>query len=229
MPDHSLAAGIDYYLQREHATLASWPQLTGQRYIERFDLNLSPQIIARAPSNVWLANDGFANGTQKFLTELMHNGYVTFRPSSSPEFRSCICAAAPIDRSSGRRAGRLRCRTGQVARPMVDQGIREANRSKKPFTTKADPAAVRASNLVNRSFSGRDPAPRRLEVGAVDDDASRSRRAEHGGVDPSAQRTLADWCVLCDAGSQGEFQWSSQHLEMDGWRRAFGNNNDDRR
>ena len=76
LPDHSLAAGIDYYLQREHATLASWPQLTGQRYIERFDLNLSPQIIARAPSNVWLANDGFANGTQKFLTELMHNGYV---------------------------------------------------------------------------------------------------------------------------------------------------------
>ena len=97
---------------------------------------------------------------------------------------------------------------------MVDQGIREANRSKKPFTTKADPAAVRASNLVNRSFSGRDPAPRRLEVGAVDDDASRSRRAEHGGVDPSAHHLCGLVCP-CDAGSQGEFQWSSQHLEME--------------
>jgi mannosyltransferase len=76
LPDHSIAAGINYYLHREHATLASWPQLTGQHYIERFDLSQSPQMFATAPSDIWLADDGFATGTEKFLTELGDNGYV---------------------------------------------------------------------------------------------------------------------------------------------------------
>ena len=45
----------------------------------------------------------------------------------------------------------------QVARLMRQQGIRGASRSKKRFTTKADPAAVRAPDLVKRDFTA--PAP----------------------------------------------------------------------
>ncbi len=45
----------------------------------------------------------------------------------------------------------------QVARLMRDQGIRGASRSKKRFTTKSDPAAVRAPDLVKRNFSASRP------------------------------------------------------------------------
>lgn len=41
----------------------------------------------------------------------------------------------------------------QVARLMRSMGIRGASRSKKRFTTKADPAAVRAPDLVKRDFT----------------------------------------------------------------------------
>jgi len=45
----------------------------------------------------------------------------------------------------------------QVARLMRAEGIRGASRAKKRFTTKSDPAAVRAPDLVNRNFSASRP------------------------------------------------------------------------
>ena len=45
----------------------------------------------------------------------------------------------------------------QVARLMRQLGVRGASRSKKRFTTKADPAAVRAPDLVNRDFTATRP------------------------------------------------------------------------
>jgi putative transposase len=45
----------------------------------------------------------------------------------------------------------------QVARLMRAQGIRGATRAKKRFTTKPDPAAMRAPDLVNRNFSASRP------------------------------------------------------------------------
>jgi len=45
----------------------------------------------------------------------------------------------------------------QVARLMRQIGIRGASRSRKRFTTKADPAAVRAPDLVNRDFTATGP------------------------------------------------------------------------
>ena len=50
----------------------------------------------------------------------------------------------------------------QVARLMREQGIRGASREKKRFTTHADPAAVRAPDLVKRNFTA--TAPDRLWV-----------------------------------------------------------------
>lgn len=50
----------------------------------------------------------------------------------------------------------------QVARLMREQGIRGASRSKKRFTTRPDPAAVRAPDLVKRDFTA--PAPDRKWV-----------------------------------------------------------------
>ena len=45
----------------------------------------------------------------------------------------------------------------QVARLMALHGIRGATRAKKRFTTKADPTAVRAPDLVNRDFTADRP------------------------------------------------------------------------
>jgi putative transposase len=45
----------------------------------------------------------------------------------------------------------------QVARLMAAQGIRGASRAKNQFTTKADPAAVRAPDLVKRDFTADRP------------------------------------------------------------------------
>ena len=45
----------------------------------------------------------------------------------------------------------------QVARLMAQAGIRGATRAKTRFTTKADPSAVRAPDLVRRNFSASRP------------------------------------------------------------------------
>jgi putative transposase len=45
----------------------------------------------------------------------------------------------------------------QVARLMRSEGIRGASRAKKRFTTKSDPSAVRAPDLVNRNFTASRP------------------------------------------------------------------------
>jgi putative transposase len=45
----------------------------------------------------------------------------------------------------------------QVARLMRANGMRGASRSRKRFTTKADPAAVRAPDLVRRDFTATAP------------------------------------------------------------------------
>jgi len=45
----------------------------------------------------------------------------------------------------------------QVARLMAARGIRGASRAKKRFTTRSDPGAVRAPDLVNRNFTASRP------------------------------------------------------------------------
>ena len=55
-------------------------------------------------------------------------------------------------RKNGIDAGR-----DQVARLMRSMGIRGASRARKRFTTKADPAAVRAADLVKRDFTADRP------------------------------------------------------------------------
>ena len=60
-----------------------------------------------------------------------------------------------------RRAG-IDAGRDQVARLMAEHGLRGASREKKRFTTHADPAAVRAPDLVKRNFTA--TAPDRLWV-----------------------------------------------------------------
>lgn len=62
---------------------------------------------------------------------------------------------------AARRAG-LELGRDQVARLMRRQGIRGTSRAKKRFTTRRDPVAVRAPDLVKRDFTA--PAPNRKWV-----------------------------------------------------------------
>ena len=133
---------------------------------------------------------------------------------------------------------------------MRDQGIRGASRAKKRYTTKSDPAAVRARDLVNRDFSAARPDALWVAdftycstwsgivyVAFVIDVFS--RRLVGWKAARSMTTTLvvdalnmAAWTrrhttldgLIChtDAGSQGEFNWSSQHLDSGGgrWRRC---------
>jgi len=55
-------------------------------------------------------------------------------------------------RKAGHNVGR-----DQVARLMREHGIRGASRAKKRFTTRADPAALRAPDLVKRNFTATAP------------------------------------------------------------------------
>jgi len=58
--------------------------------------------------------------------------------------------------TAARRAG-LDVGRDQVARLMRQAGIRGASRARKRFTTRSDPAALRAPDLVMRDFSATRP------------------------------------------------------------------------
>ena len=132
----------------------------------------------------------------------------------------------------------------QVARLMRNEGIRGASRSKKRFTTKSDPDHVRAPDLVNRNFNASRPDELWVcdftycstwsgivYVAFVIDVFS--RRLVGWKAARSMTTTLvvdalnmAAWSrrhsdlagVTChsDAGSQGGFERSSQHLSDGG-------------
>jgi putative transposase len=127
---------------------------------------------------------------------------------------------------------------------MRDQGIRGASRSKKRFTTKSDPTALRAPDLVNRNFTASRPDALWVAdftycstwsgivyVAFVIDVFSRRLvgwKAARTMTTPLVLDALnmAAWTrrhttldgLVChsDAGSQGEFNWPSQHLDDGG-------------
>jgi hypothetical protein len=76
LPDHSLTAGIDFYLRSDHETVATWPQLAAQPYIEGLDLKQDRRTLSRAPNDVWLVDDGSVTGTSAFVRVLGQAGYV---------------------------------------------------------------------------------------------------------------------------------------------------------
>ena len=127
----------------------------------------------------------------------------------------------------------------QVARLMRAEGIRGASRAKKRFTTKADPAAVRAPDLVKRDFTATRPNEKWVAdftycstwsgivyVAFITDVFSRrivgwkAARSMHAAMVVDALN-MAAWTrrgididgVTChsDAGSQTRFNRSSQH------------------
>ena len=134
----------------------------------------------------------------------------------------------------------------QVERLMKQRGIRGASRAKRRFTTHADASHLRAPDLVKREFVA--SAPNQLWVAdftycstwggvvyvafiidvfsrrLVGWKASRSMTASLV-VDAL---NMAAWArhtdlngLIChtDAGAQGEFNWSSQHLDEKVMRR----------
>jgi len=133
---------------------------------------------------------------------------------------------------------------------MRHQGIRGASRSKKRFTTRSDPAAVRAPDLVNRDFTASRPDALWVAdftycstwsgivyVAFVVDVFSRRLvgwKAARSMTTPLVLDALnmAAWTrrhttldgLVChsDAGSQGAINWSSQHLDSGGgrWRQC---------
>ena len=72
---------------------------------------------------------------------------------------------------------------------MRHQGIRGASRAKKRFTTKSDPAAVRAPDLVNRNFS----APRPDALWVADFERHEALLNREGVQDPLHQLVAAGW------------------------------------
>ena len=131
----------------------------------------------------------------------------------------------------------------KVARLMRELGVRGVSRRRKMFTTRSDPDAVRAPDLVNRDFTADRPdalwvtdltyVPTRAAMAyvcfIVDAfsrrivgwrvashmrtemvlDALEMARRSRGG------RRLVGLVAHSDAGSQGGFNWSSQHFEIE--------------
>ena len=127
---------------------------------------------------------------------------------------------------------------------MRQQGIQGATRAKKRFTTKSDPAHVRAPDLVNRNFTA--PRPDALWVADFTYCSTWSGVVYVAFIIDVHSRRLVGWKaarsmttalvldalnmaawtrrhtslvgLIChtDAGSQGGFQWSSQHLDDGG-------------
>jgi len=131
----------------------------------------------------------------------------------------------------------------QVARLMRANGIRGASREKRRFTTHADPAAVRAPDLVKRNFTATGPDQLWVAdftycstwsgvvyVAFIVDVYSRrivgwkAARSMAASLVVDALN-MAAWTrrgvdlagLIChnDAGSQGGIKWWSQHLEVE--------------
>lgn len=81
----------------------------------------------------------------------------------------------------------------QTARLMKVAGVRGVKRSKKVFTTKSDPAAVKPADLVQRRFHA--PAPRRLWVADITYVATWSGFAYVAFVTDVYSRRIVGWNV----------------------------------
>ena len=81
----------------------------------------------------------------------------------------------------------------QTARLMGIAGVRGVKRSKKVFTTKSDPAAVKPADLVQRRFQA--PAPRRLWVADITYVATWSGFAYVAFVTDVYSRRIVGWNV----------------------------------
>jgi hypothetical protein len=75
LPDHSLTESIEYYLSPKQANARLWPENPSERYMERLDLLVGPRVLDDAANNVWLVNDGSAQGTQAFVSSLQRDGF----------------------------------------------------------------------------------------------------------------------------------------------------------
>ncbi len=135
----------------------------------------------------------------------------------------------------------------QVARLMRDMGIRGiSRRGNRVFTTRQDPANVRAVDLVKRQFTA--AGPDRLWVTDITYVSTRAGTAYVCFIVDAYSRAIVGWRVAghmktsmvlgalemarrsrggqrleglithSDAGSQGGFNWSSQHLDPGGVR-----------
>ena len=143
---------------------------------------------------------------------------------------------------AARKAGHVIGRD-QVARLMRELGIRGVKRSRRVRTTRPDPSAARSPDLVNRNFTA--DRPNALWVTDLTFVATWSGVAYVCFIVDAFSRKIVGWRVAAhmrtvmildalemarwsrdtnleglvahsDAGSQGEFKWSSQHLDRGG-------------
>jgi putative transposase len=143
---------------------------------------------------------------------------------------------------AARRAGHAVGRD-QVARLMAELGIGGVRRGRRVFTTRADPAAARPADLVQRRFAA--DRPNQLWVSDLTYVATWSGVAYVCFIVDAFSRMIVGWRVAAhmrtemvldavemasrsrgtwldglvahsDAGSQGGIKWSSQHLDHGG-------------
>ena len=106
-------------------------------------------VLEIAPSTYWSAKTRPVSARAARDAELVPQLRALWERNYSVYGRRKLTKAA---RKNGIDVGR-----DQVARLMRSMGIRGASRSKKRFTTKADPTAVRAPDLVKRDFTATAP------------------------------------------------------------------------
>ena len=143
---------------------------------------------------------------------------------------------------AARKAGHVIGRD-QVARLMRELGIRGVKRSRRVRTTRPDPSAARSPDLVNRNFTA--DRPNALWVTDLTFVATWSGVAYVCFIVDAFSRKIVGWRVAAhmrtvmildalemarwsrdtnleglvahsDRGAQGEFKWSSQHLDRGG-------------
>jgi len=106
-------------------------------------------VLEIAPTTYWSAKTRPPSARARRDAELGPKLEALWEKNYSVYGRRKLAKAA---RRSGLDVGR-----DQVARLMAAHGIRGASRAKKRFTTHADPAAVRAPDLVKRNFTAERP------------------------------------------------------------------------